>query len=85
MIVLERTRQALETLGLAQAVAVLDSRLETAAARQSTYLDFLNELLEAELTVRRHHSGPQRRHLLIGLLGRHYWPCYWISLGALGA
>lgn len=53
MILLERTRQALESLGLTQAAAVLDSRLETAAARQSTYLDFLDDLLEAELTVRR--------------------------------
>lgn len=53
MIVLERTRQALETLGLTQAAAVLDSRLEVAAARQLTYLDFLDDLLEAELAARR--------------------------------
>jgi len=53
MIALERTRQALEALGLTQAAAVLDSRLEDAAARQLTYLDFLDDLLQAELAVRR--------------------------------
>ena len=53
MVVLEHTRQALETLGLTQAATVLDSRLEVAAARQLTYLDFLADLLEAELLARR--------------------------------
>jgi len=53
MIVLERTRQALETLGMTQAAAVLDSRLEAAAGRQLTYLDFLDDLLAAELEARR--------------------------------
>lgn len=53
MILLERTRQALETLGMTQAASVLESRLEAATARQSTYLDFLHDLLEAELAVRR--------------------------------
>jgi len=53
MVVLEHTRQALETLGLTQAATVLDSRLEAAAAHQLTYLDFLADLLEAELLARR--------------------------------
>jgi hypothetical protein len=37
----ERARQSLEALGLAQAAAVLESRLETAAAREITYADSL--------------------------------------------
>lgn len=43
---LERAQQALETRGLTQAASVLHSRLETAVARQSTYLDFLADLLD---------------------------------------
>ncbi|MBC7083757.1 MAG: ATP-binding protein [Firmicutes bacterium] len=53
MITIERARQSLEALGLAQAVAVLESRLETAAAREMTYADFLADLLDAELAARR--------------------------------
>ncbi|MBC7077673.1 MAG: ATP-binding protein, partial [Synergistales bacterium] len=53
MITLERARQSLEALGLAQAAAVLESRLETAAAQEMTYADFLVDLLDAELAARR--------------------------------
>jgi len=53
MITIERARQSLEALGLAQAAAVLESRLETAAAREMTYADFLADLLDAELAARR--------------------------------
>lgn len=53
MIALERTRQGLEALGLLQVATVLESRLEVAAARQVPYVDFLLELVEAELAVRR--------------------------------
>ncbi|WP_374713747.1 IS21-like element helper ATPase IstB [Symbiobacterium terraclitae] len=40
-------------LGLAQAAAVLESRLESAAKHEPTYADFLVDLLDAELQVRR--------------------------------
>jgi DNA replication protein DnaC len=53
MIALEQARQHLEQLGLEQAAAVLDSRLEAAAQQQVAYADFLADLLGAELTVRR--------------------------------
>lgn len=53
MISLEKARQSLELLGLAQAAAVLDSRLESAAKTEPTYAEFLADLLGAELQVRR--------------------------------
>jgi DNA replication protein DnaC len=53
VITLERARQHLATLGLAQAGAVLDSRLEQAAKAQPPYADFLADLLEAEVAARR--------------------------------
>lgn len=53
MILLERARQSLEMLGLAQAAAVLESRLESTAKHEPTYADFLVDLLDAELQVRR--------------------------------
>lgn len=53
MITLERARQHLATLGLAQAGAVLDSRLEQAAKAQPPYADFLADLLDAEVAARR--------------------------------
>lgn len=53
MIALEKARLHLEQLGLTQAAAVLDGRLEAAAQRQLSYPDFLVELLEAEAIVRR--------------------------------
>lgn len=53
MIVLEKARVYLEQLGLAEAAAVLDGRLELAAQKQLPYADFLADLLEAEVSVRR--------------------------------
>ncbi|MDI3270662.1 MAG: hypothetical protein QJR00_08130 [Bacillota bacterium] len=51
MIALEQARRTLDTLDLAQAAAVLERSLE--AAKETTYAEFLADLLEAELTVRR--------------------------------
>ena len=53
MITLEKARQGLETLGLVQSAAVLESRLEAATKNQSTYAEFLADLLDSELQVRR--------------------------------
>jgi DNA replication protein DnaC len=53
MIALEQARQYLEQLGLAQAAAVLDSRLEAAAQKQAPYADLLADLLGAEAAARR--------------------------------
>jgi DNA replication protein DnaC len=53
MIALERARLRLEQLGLSQAAALLDARLDTAAQRQVSYADFLADLLDAEAGVRR--------------------------------
>ena len=52
MIALEKARAQLEHLGLAQAAAVLDSRLEEAAQKQLPYADFLDDLLGAEVAAR---------------------------------
>ena len=41
MIALEQARQHLETLGLKQAVEVLDNTLDAAANKQLTYADVL--------------------------------------------
>ncbi|HCC33086.1 MAG TPA: AAA family ATPase [Clostridiales bacterium] len=53
MIALERARHQLVTLGLKDAAEVLDGRLEQAAKREPPYVDFLTDLLEAELGCRR--------------------------------
>ena len=53
MIALEQARQHLETLGLKQAVEVLDYTLDAAANKQLTYLEMLAELLGAEVAARR--------------------------------
>jgi DNA replication protein DnaC len=53
MIAVERARQSLETLGLTQAAAILESQLEAAATQKLTYVEFLADLLDAELAVRR--------------------------------
>ena len=53
MIALEQARQYLEQLGLAQAAAVLDSRLEAAAQREAPYAELLADLLGAEAAARR--------------------------------
>jgi DNA replication protein DnaC len=53
MIALEQARQYLEQLGLAQAAAVLDSRLEAAAQKDAPYAELLADLLGAEAAARR--------------------------------
>ena len=53
MIALEQARQHLETLGLKQAVEVLDNTLDAAANKQLTYADVLAQLLGTEVAARR--------------------------------
>ena len=53
MIALEKSRQYLEQLGLVQAAAVLESRLEAAAQKQLPYAEFLADLLGVEAAARR--------------------------------
>ena len=53
MIALEQARQHLETLGLKQAVEILDNTLDAAANKQQPYPDMLAELLGAEVAARR--------------------------------
>lgn len=53
MIALEKARAYLEHLGLSEAAAVLDSRLEIAAQKQLPYAEFLADLLGSEADVRR--------------------------------
>ena len=53
MIALEQARQHLETLGLKQAVEVLDNTLDAAASRQLPYPEMLAELLGVEVAARR--------------------------------
>ncbi len=53
MIALEQVRQHLETLGLKQAVEVLEHTLDAAANRQLPYLEMLAQLLGAEVAARR--------------------------------
>ena len=53
MIVLEQARAHLETLGLNQAVEVLDSRLDDDARRQLPYPETLADLLGVEVAARR--------------------------------
>ena len=50
---MEQARQHLETLGLKQAVEVLDNTLDAAASKQLTYADVLAQLLGAEVSARR--------------------------------
>ena len=53
MIALEQGRQYLETLGLKQAVEILDNTLDSAASRQPPHPDMLAELPGAEVAARR--------------------------------
>ena len=53
MIAAAQARQHLEHLGLTEAAAVLESRLENAAQKQVPYAEFLADLLARETTVRR--------------------------------
>ena len=53
MIAAAQARQSLEHLGLTEAAAVLESRLELAAQKQVPYAEFLADLLGCETAVRR--------------------------------
>ena len=53
MIALEQARQHLETLGLKQAVEILDNTLDAAANKQLTYPEMLEQMLGAEVSARR--------------------------------
>ena len=53
MIALEQARQHLETLGLKQAVEILDNTLDVAANKQLTYPEMLEQLRGAEVAARR--------------------------------
>lgn len=53
MITLERAREHLQALGLVEAASVLDARLEAASKAELAYADFLADLLDAEIAVRR--------------------------------
>jgi DNA replication protein DnaC len=53
MIAAAQARQSLEQLGLVEAAAVLDGRLEAAAQKQLPYADFLADLLSTETGTRR--------------------------------
>ena len=53
MIALEQARQYLESLGLQQAVEVLDNTLDTAARKQLTYPEMLEQLLGTEVEAGR--------------------------------
>jgi DNA replication protein DnaC len=53
VIALERAREQLETLGLVEAAATLDARLEAASKGEMPYAEFLTDLLGGELRVRR--------------------------------
>ena len=53
MIALEQARQYMETLGLTQAAAALDSRLDAATQKQLSYPEVLADLLGIEAAARR--------------------------------
>ena len=53
MIALEQASRHVETLGLKQAVEILDNTLDVAANKQLTYPEMLEQLLGAEVAARR--------------------------------
>ncbi|MBM3281069.1 MAG: IS21-like element helper ATPase IstB [Candidatus Handelsmanbacteria bacterium] len=63
MIALEQARHYLETLGLTQAAAVLDSRLDLAAKKQLPYPEMLADLLGIEAAARRERYMTTRTRL----------------------
>jgi len=63
MIELEKARHRLAELGLNQAAQSLDAVLEAAGRHQSTYLSFLNELLETEIQERQRRNVEVRMKL----------------------
>ena len=66
MIALEQARQHLESLGLKQAVEVLDNTLDVAASKQLTCPEMLEQLLDAEVEARR------ERYLSTGTKMAHF-------------
>jgi DNA replication protein DnaC len=60
MVELERARNLLESLGLAQSAFALDAHLDWAAREDTTYLSFLNRILEDESDARRKRSEETR-------------------------
>ena len=52
MIALEQARQYLESLGIKQAVVILDNTMDTAANKQLTYPEMLEHLLAVEVQAR---------------------------------
>jgi DNA replication protein DnaC len=60
MVELEHTRSLLSELGLNTASELLDARLEDAMHKNSTYLSFLSELLEAEIQEKKRRSEETR-------------------------
>lgn len=63
MIELEKVRYHLTELGLNQAAQSLDALLEVAGRSQSTYLSFLDELLEIEIQERQRRNVEVRMKL----------------------
>lgn len=63
MIELEHARSLLESMGLEKAAMALDARVDEAAKADSTYLTFLNALLETEAHERRRRSEETRLKL----------------------
>ena len=75
MIALEQARQYLESLGIKQAVEVLDKTLDVAASNQMTYPEMLEQLLGAEVEARR------ERYLSTRTKMAHFpFSAPWISL-----
>ena len=62
-LVLERLHAALSTLACPQADALLESHLEQATKQESTYADFLCDLLEAEVDARRQRTLSARMRM----------------------
>lgn len=60
MVELEHARALLEQMGLVTAGELLDAQLEHSLHAEHTYLDFLNELLEAEYSIRKQRSEETR-------------------------
>ena len=63
MIALEQARRHLETLGMTQAMEVLENRLDDAARRQLPYPEMLADLLGVEVSARREHYLTTRTRL----------------------
>jgi len=63
MIEFEKARVRLEELGLSNAAIYLDALLEKAQRENSTYIDFLNDLLEAEVVERQRRNMEARTKL----------------------